>query len=144
MCKTLNLFCSQCCAQLCIRNKVSHFFPFFCKPLVQGSATYGSPSNFIRPAYFNAHKAHDLFFTIESHLQPRRNVFHFLVNTVFVSVYVFTAIESAVKCLIFRWRPCFFSPLEWWWAAGTLLGLNVIHRTKRLPTPALLDKIFRV
>ena len=41
------------------------------------------------------------------------------------------------KGLNFWRRPFSLGPLQWWRPAGTLLELNVAHKFKRLPTPAL-------
>ena len=72
---------------------------------------------------------------IEIHQQPRRNAPHFLAETFFYFSFLITIVESAVKCLIFRRRPFFWSAGGG--PAGTLLGLDVALGTRSLPAPDL-------
>ena len=74
----------------------------------------------------------------------------FTNNSVEMLFPLVTAVESPVKCLIFRRRPFFFDHRQsigckmpnfqaetFFCYAVTLLGLDVAHGTKRLPTPDL-------
>ena len=103
-----------------------------------------------------SHPARNLFLWLKFTNNPTKMLFP-LVNATESAVkslsfrqapFLVIAIKSAVKSLIFRWRP-FFGLLEWWGPAGTLLGLDVAHETKRLPTPelgetAVLDMQLRI
>ena len=103
----------------------------------------GPPRHFTRPATFYCHPARSFFSLFNERYAAiyRRNDFHFNVWSS-PSIRPKTGLNFRRRSLFFLmsspsirpkkglnfWRgPFSFASLEWWWPAGTLLGLNVAH-----------------